>query len=354
MLELGCGTSSNILKWVWQLNCFIMLLLLGTDHQVTRLIPLISWKKTLSFLDKEGKEIILLGDTNCDFAKKSTDQTPDNNTKHISSLYELFSFKQLIEEPTRVTLDTATIIDDIATTSPRNIIKSGVLEVSLSDHYMVYCIRKFNGAVEKGATLIDKDLRDLMRTRDKLKKSAVKGKSPILMDSYRKIRNKVNALNAQLKKQHYTNRISASKGNMKESWKAINELLNKRSKSSNIDCLKESGTEIRNKKDVSNTMNNFFCTIGRNLADKIQPAANPLLSGEYEVNKDKTKFNFKTIEVKDIRDAFAKVKTTMSFGNDNISSYILKLALPYTGNSLAFMFNTSIETSQFPNSWTEN
>ena len=30
---------------------------------------------------------------------------------------------------------------------------------------------------------------------------------------------------------------------------------------------------------------------------------------------------------------------------------IIKLALPYTGNSLAFMFNTSIDTSQFPNSW---
>ena len=82
-----------------------------------------------------------------------------------------------------------------------------------------------------------------MRTRDKLKKSAVKAKSPILIDSYRKIRNKVNALNAQLKRQHYTNRISASKGIMKESWKAINELLNKRSKSSSTDWLKESGTE---------------------------------------------------------------------------------------------------------------
>ena len=107
-------------------------------------------EKALAFLDKEGKEIILLGDTNCDLAKKSTDQAPDNYAKHISSLYELFSFKQLIEEPTRVTLDTATVIDHVATTCPRNIIKSGVLEVSLSDHYMVYCIRKFNGAVEKG------------------------------------------------------------------------------------------------------------------------------------------------------------------------------------------------------------
>ena len=75
------------------------------------------------------------------------------------------------------------------------------------------------------------------------------------------------------------------------------------------------------KKDISNAMNNFFCTTGRNQADKIQPAADPLLSGENEVKKDKAKFNFKTIEVKDIRGAFAKVKkTTTSFGNDNISS----------------------------------
>ena len=71
------------------------------------------------------------------------------------------------------------------------------------------------------------------------------------------------------------------KGNMKESWKTINELLNKGSKPSSIDCLKESGTETRNRNDVSNAMNNFFCTIGRELADKIQPASNPLLSGEY-------------------------------------------------------------------------
>ena len=35
----------------------------------------------------------------------------------------------------------------------------------------------------------------------------------------------------------------------------------------------------------------------------------------------------------------------------DISSYFMKLALPYIENSLAFLFNTSIETSQFPDSW---
>ena len=55
--------------------------------------------------------------------------------------------------------------------------------------------------------------------------------------------------------------------------------------------------------------------------------------------------------MKDVRDAFAKVKTTKSFGIDNISSYFLKLALPYIVNSLTFLFNATFETSQFPDSW---
>ena len=136
---------------------------------------------------------------------------------------------------------------------------------------------------EKYCPWIDKDLRGLMRVRDKIEKSVVKGKFPILVDSYRQIRNKVNALNVQLKKQHYANRIFACKGNMKESWKTINELLNKRSKSSSIDCLKESATETRNEKDVSNAMSNFFCTIVRDLAHKIQPAANPFYQGNMKL-----------------------------------------------------------------------
>ena len=204
---------------------------------------------------------------------------------------------------------------------------------------------------EKFCPWIDKDLRNLMVTRDRLKKAATKRKSPVLMDSYRQVRNRVNTLNVQLKKEYYTNKISACEGNMKESWKTINELLNKRSKSSNIDCLKESDSETVCKKEISNKMNSFFCSVGKDLADKIDPVSNPLLSGDYEVNPDKAEFHFRTIEVQEIRDAFAKVKTAKSFGTDNISSYFLKLALPFIENSLAFLFNTSIETSQFPDSW---
>ena len=156
------------------------------------------------------------------------------------------------------------------------------------------------------------------------------------MDSHRQVLNKVNSRNIQLKKQYFTDKVSTCQGNMKESWKAVNKLFNKRSKSSNIKCLKEAGTETVHKKGISDAMNNFPCYIGKDLPDKIDSVPNPLLTGEYEVNANKAKFNFRTIEVKEVRAAFAKIKTAKSFGIDNISSYFLKLALPFIENSLAF------------------
>ena len=69
------------------------------------------------------------------------------------------------------------------------------------------------------------------------------------------------------------------------------------------------------------------------------------------LTKKNFRFKFKHISNSDIRDAIAKLKTAKSFGNDNISSYFLKMTLPLIETSLAIMFNTSIETSQFPDLW---
>ena len=44
-----------------------------------------------------------------------------NATVHMASIYATFGLTQLIKVPTRVTLDTPTLIDHIATTRPENI-----------------------------------------------------------------------------------------------------------------------------------------------------------------------------------------------------------------------------------------
>ena len=64
----------------------------------------------------------------------------------MSEVYDLFSFKQLIQEPTRVSLTTSSLIDHIATKCPNNVVDSGVLQVSMSDHYLVYYLMKLSEA----------------------------------------------------------------------------------------------------------------------------------------------------------------------------------------------------------------
>ena len=204
---------------------------------------------------------------------------------------------------------------------------------------------------DKCSPWINKELKTLMRTRDRLKKAAVKSKSPALMNSYRKARNATNTLNTQLKKKHYNDKITACKGDIKGSWKAINEIINKKSKSTNIDYIKNRGQEISNNRKIANIMNDYFSTAGTDLAKNIEETENSLLSGKYQIKNSAANFRFRPIMIQDIREAVAKLTNSKSFGTDTISSYFLKLALPFLENSIAMLFNISLETSIFPMLW---
>ena len=52
--------------------------------------------------------------------------------------------QQLISVPTRITENTATVTDHVLTNSSHKITQSGVIELNLSDHELIYCTRKTN------------------------------------------------------------------------------------------------------------------------------------------------------------------------------------------------------------------
>ena len=60
---------------------------------------------------------------------------------------------------------------------------------------------------------------------------------------------------------------------------------------------------IVNKQKIADTMNEYLCSVGEDLAEKIEHAPNPLLSGDYNVNPEEKCFRFKTIDVRNIRGA---------------------------------------------------
>jgi exonuclease III len=91
-------------------------------------------------LDSEHKELIIVGDFNCDLLKNNL----SNHTKRLNEITNLFQMIQVIEHPTRITDSTATLLDVAIVSHPENILQSGVLHVGISDHSLIYICRKIS------------------------------------------------------------------------------------------------------------------------------------------------------------------------------------------------------------------
>ena len=91
-----------------------------------------------------------------------------------------------------------------------------------------------NRVFEKFSPWLTKDFHTMSATRDRIRKLAVKSKSQILMQAYRQIRNRVNKLNLDFKRGFFTKKILYYAGDVKGSWKVINQVLNKKSKTTHV------------------------------------------------------------------------------------------------------------------------
>ena len=117
---------------------------------------------------------------------------------------------------------------------------------------------------------ITPELKQLLRARDNLKIKAVKAKSQLLMNAYKQMRCKANNLNRKLKREHFSSKRELNKGNIKETWKTINQLVNKRSKTTEILTIREGDRVISDPTEIADSMNQFFRNVGKDLGDKIK------------------------------------------------------------------------------------
>ena len=84
-----------------------------------------------------------MGDFNIDVST-----TGLRNSVHARSLIDISSsyfFRPIIDKPTRVTLNSASVIDNIFSNSVNgNFNYGGIITTDISDHYPVFCITSFN------------------------------------------------------------------------------------------------------------------------------------------------------------------------------------------------------------------
>ena len=236
-----------------------------------------------------------------------------------------FSLVPTIDKPARVYKNTATLIDNILVNKLDAEIYSGNIVSDISDHYSQFCIfqkikvvrkkgrkkmRDFSsfsensfadelsqidwdsvsGAQNKHApykTLSQRRAKQMQKpwiTRG-LRKS-IKVKNRLFYSGnkaqYKIYRNKILILSRLSKKLYYHNYFSLNLTNMKNTWAGINSLINnKRKDFKRISSIihPDSKVPTNDCSEISNIFNNFFSSVGPNLASNhLQPIVNSLIT----------------------------------------------------------------------------
>ena len=105
-------------------------------------------------INSVDNEIYILGDFNinlflndCYVLEKDNilnSKSIPNDVKSYHEFCTFFGLKQLTKVPTRTTTSSSTIIDHILASYPERVTQCGVIDISLSDHQLIYCTRKIS------------------------------------------------------------------------------------------------------------------------------------------------------------------------------------------------------------------
>ena len=110
--------------------------------------------ENMNKINSISNEIYILGDFNmnlfwndsCIFSQKSAlnSKSIPSNLKSYHEFCTFFGLHQLIKVPTRITCNSATIIDHILASYPERVTQQGIIDVGLSDHQLIFCTRKIS------------------------------------------------------------------------------------------------------------------------------------------------------------------------------------------------------------------
>ena len=275
-----------------------------------------------------------MGDFNIDLLKFES----CSYSKELLELTQSFSLLPAVDKPTRVYGNSATLIDNIFSNNLENSLICGNIVTDTTDHFTQVCIvashpnplnyskqrkkirdyfsfnanrfvpelqeiewsnssdndanRLFTTFYKKINCLVNKHapMKTLSKRRGKILskpwitkgiRTSIRIKNNFFFNAdwehYKLYRNKITSLTRQSKKNYYERYFEENINNSKETWRGINDIISRKAKSDKkpIHRLVNSNSEtIYNPKEISNSLNTFFATVGHKLASCI-PSSSP-------------------------------------------------------------------------------
>ena len=340
---------------------------------------------------------LLLGDFNIDLFK----QPPAwNNTT------ALFGLEQLVEEATRVTKSSATLIDHIYTNNKQQVSNVKVVESGISDHSVIFChwsiklpkqnprghttitFRSFKNFNETNflfdlsllpfANVCDHSdpdealsvwydtIKPVIDKHAPIQHKRVKATKPCpwltqelisemkkrdqlkhnrRFDEYKKQRNYVVNL-VQKAKNTYFSQLVKDNRDTSSIWKAINSITRKNSKTCDISANNIS----------PDSFNDHFLSVSTKLLHSLKESSghdsyicsSSLIDFCREKRGPSRAFHIPLLTVYEVGKLITGLTSKKSMGPDNIPTYLLKLAIPYVVDSLTYIYNLCIQKNIFP------
>ncbi|KAK9745879.1 hypothetical protein QE152_g6551 [Popillia japonica] len=192
-------------------------------------------------------------------------------------------------------------------------------------------------------------------------------KSPLLNSLYKERKKQHNELIAEAKRNYYETKINLSSNKTKTLWRIVNDRLKPDNRCRSSINLTRNNTLITDAREISQEFGNYFSSVaGGMVADQfgtstLHPVAVcPAPCGSFTFGPVCAvavcpapcgSFTFGPVCAEDIIAVVNKIPNKTSYGDDGISSYLLKQIIGHIAEYLAFMVNMSFSTGKFPTPW---
>ena len=170
--------------------------------------------------------------------------------------------------------------------------------------------------------MVNQSTKKINKNKNSLFKRYKKYENIELGKKYREYRNKLNGLLRFAEKDNYATLLDMNKSNLRNSWRILKEVINKKKRSTVSSKFIVNNYVITDKKSVANGFNTFFTNIGTTLANKI-PSTNLSATNYIRQGRLKDSIFLNPTNEEEIRNIIKLLKNGSS-GRDEISAKIIK------------------------------
>ena len=193
---------------------------------------------------------------------------------------------------------------------------------------------------------ITKDIIKMINKKNRLYKNYMNKRTNMNKTKYKTLNNKVNKLLRTAKKNYFSNQLENEKGSIKNTWKVLNNALNKNQYKPCSTEFNSDGCVINDPTQVSNHFNDFFINIGPNQVSQIPN--NNIHFSTYLNKPNESSMFFSPLTEDELIKIIKSLDAKKSAGHDNIPILIIKKLANELSTPLTFIFNLSLSTGIVP------